>query len=984
MAIPFQTFDFIFGDKGLDGKTDPHLSTNLLSLENAVAPNPGAWEKRPGTSALGTDVIGGTSLGGAATELTYLGDELLLVDTDTLYGYSSTLSKWVARTTAQDFPSVKLERKPVAAGTKSITKVDACTSGNITMTAWEISGPEVHVQVIDNVTGTVLLKDTVVSASARSTPRCVALGTRLYVFYCESGGTNLYTRYVTTSAPQTLAAEILVATNAASSNTILAVTAVSSSVACLAYDRANSGADKGVIALYGTAGDAITSSITFDMDALTIDAFYHAALDDIFVAIEYNNNVYVIQLNTDLSTATTWTSVDSGANYAHIAMCAGFGANSSKLVIYFVDETGTAGKIGASGTYTSIHTNAYLVGGVTATLTAPAGRPFVQGNERICLPIILPEKGYFLVDGITGNVIAPILVGHVPATFSACGPATVLAISSTEFWLPIMEAVRVEAVDGRLAGVTGFTFAQITFDTTETSNAILGETRFFARGLLWEYDGVSAYEHGFHIRPTWNAFPDTVGSMAHVEAVHQTVSVMEWIDAKGQRHKGQVSNNEQVTMNGTTHDSIEGQHTPIALTRRTSTAFAGRQDLTITAYSTLGNGTTYFRYGHQSADPVTGTQVYNTPQATSTQDYDRHVSDASIDGNELLYTTGGVLPNDPPPATNLIWAHGSRMWLVPSEYPDTLWYSKKHVPGEGVAFSELLTMRVADTNGAITAGASMDDKSVIFKRSAIYYVAGDGPDPTGGNNSFSQPTLIASDVGCTNARSVVLTPAGLMFESAKGIYLLDRSLQVVPIGHPVTAYDSATITRAVAVEDKNQVRFYTSGGSTLVYDTNLGKWGVFTGQSAVDAVAREANTYYVTTAGVVRYDNSSVFQESAVSYAPKVRTGWIALAGINGFQRVQKIQVSGKYYSAHTLRMTVYYDDETSGTNYDAATTEFIGADGAYEPVFHLSRQKCKRISIELTEASAASGQSVAFTGISLLVGTKKGLRKAPAAKKVA
>lgn len=55
---------------------------------------------------------------------------------------------------------------------------------------------------------------------------------------------------------------------------------------------------------------------------------------------------------------------------------------------------------------------------------------------------------------------------------------------------------------------------------------------------------------------------------------------------------------------------------------------------------------------------------------------------------------------------------------------------------------------------------------------------GNGPDATGANSDYGDPTLITSDVGCINDNSVVIMPQGLMFQSAKGIYLLDQSLKL--------------------------------------------------------------------------------------------------------------------------------------------------------------------------------------------------------------
>ena len=968
MAIPFQNFDFIFGDKGLDSKTDPHLTTELLSLENAIAPNPGAWEKRYGRTQLSINVLGGGTLtNSSSTELSVLGDELLQINADTLYGYSSALSKWIPRSAAQDIPALKLERKPLTQGTRSASGADSCTVSGVTLTAWTQGTNEVHVMVTDNATGAVLLADTAVSASQRQQPRCVALGARLYVFYCGNGNNNLYERHITALAPQTLSSEATVATNAATSNNVLDVAKVSSSVAVLAYNSSTAATSR--VALYSSSSDTITSSTTFAFATTEISAYYHAALDDIFIAFEEGTNVKILQLNTDLTVATAITVVEAaGVDTDSYCMTAGYGATANSVYLYYTNGTALRAAVGAAGTYS-----------VSSLLRRcePVAKPFVQASERIVLPIAVFGEGYFLVDGVSGNVLASVLNGHAPGS-SATITANCLAISSTEFWIPLLEAVRVTAQDSTLIGTRGVTHVVVTFDTSETTQATVGATRFFARGLLYEYDGNSVFEAGFLLKPSLSTANGTAGSVAN--GTYSLIAVHDWNDAKGQRHLSTPSDPVEHVASGA-NDSIEGTVLASPLTRKTDSAFGNRQDFMIVGYSTEAGATTYYRFGHQSAAPVTGAAQYNDP-AADTQ-YDRYDADASITGNEYLYTTGGVLPNDTPPATNIIWPHKNRLWLVPSEYPESLWPSKKHVTGSAVSFSAFLEIKLADNGGPITAGASLDDKCIIFKRSAIYYIAGDGPDPTGANNSWSEPILIAADVGCTNAKSVVLTPNGIMFESAKGIYLLDRSLSVSHIGAAVASYDSNTITAAVLVDDANQVRFFTSQGYTLVYDYYVGKWGVHTGsfQQAVAAIAGEGAVYSLDTNGYVRQESSAVYDDDTNAYALSVGTGWINVAGINGFQRVQKVQVTGKYYSAHTLRLRVYYDDETTYTDYTKATSTFVGADNVYEPVFHLARQKCKRIRFVITEDTPTTGRAMALTGLTLLVGVKKGLRKAAAAK---
>lgn len=112
----------------------------------------------------------------------------------------------------------------------------------------------------------------------------------------------------------------------------------------------------------------------------------------------------------------------------------------------------------------------------------------------------------------------------------------------------------------------------------------------------------------------------------------------------------------------------------------------------------------------------------------------------------------------------------------------------------------------------------MDEKLILFEDNRIFSLTGQGPTPTGDQNDFSEPSLVTSDAGCIDPRSIVLIPIGILFQSNKGIYLLSRSLETKYIGAPVEAFNNQTITSAKLLQDQNQVRLLSSDGTTLVYD----------------------------------------------------------------------------------------------------------------------------------------------------------------------
>ena len=153
--------------------------------------------------------------------------------------------------------------------------------------------------------------------------------------------------------------------------------------------------------------------------------------------------------------------------------------------------------------------------------------------------------------------------------------------------------------------------------------------------------------------------------------------------------------------------------------------------------------------------------------------------------------------------------------------------------------------------------------------------------------AFSVPQVLAADVGCVSPESVASTPAGILFKSEKGICLLSRSLEVSYLGAPVEAFNDLTITSAVPVPARSQVRFSTLEGPTLVYDYLFNQWATWSYS------ARHALMFGSVYTAL--RDDSSVWQEEAGRYDDagipillRAQTAWIKLADVQGFGRVYR------------------------------------------------------------------------------------------------
>lgn len=205
----------------------------------------------------------------------------------------------------------------------------------------------------------------------------------------------------------------------------------------------------------------------------------------------------------------------------------------------------------------------------------------------------------------------------------------------------------------------------------------------------------------------------------------------------------------------------------------------------------------------------------------------------------------------------------TRLWLVDAEDQNLLWFSKQVIENTPVEMSDLFTFYIPPTTaaqgstGPITALAPLDDKLIIFKSNAIYYINGTGPDNTGANNNYSQPIFITSTVGCANQQSIVFMPQGLMFQSDKGIWLLDRGLGTTYIGAPVEQYNSGLVESAQNIPETNQVRFILNTGVTLMYDYYYSQWGTFVNVPAISSCIFQNLHTFINSYGAVIKNQSA-------------------------------------------------------------------------------------------------------------------------------
>lgn len=608
---------------------------------------------------------------------------------------------------------------------------------------------------------------------------------------------------------------------------------------------------------------------------------------------------------------------------------------------------------------------------------------------------------------------------------------------------------------------TGINLAKIDLKGANRSVSELGNNLNITGGFLWGYDGYQATEQGFFVYPdTVNVTFNTVPGNLIPDTYFYRV-IYEWTDNQNNIFRsapsipfkfkietppasftGDFTSGNNVITNVSSFTGLQvGQivasagNLPvgtrilsIGTTTITVTANALATASTQTIVPTAITSTTIYvptlrltyksnvniivyRWSttnqnyYQISNQFPPNPFYNNPDVDYLQIDDDFLG---ILGNPLLYTTGGVIENISPPPCSSTTIFDNRLWLVDSENKNLLWYSKIVLPETPVEMSDLFTVFVTPTKsaqgatGTVTALCPMDDKLIIFKEDAIYYLNGIGPDATGANSQYSEPIFITSTVGCRNQQSIVFIPQGLIFESDKGLWLLGRDLSTNYIGAPVEAFtQSSTVKTALNIPNTNQVRFTMSSGVTLMYDYFFQQWGTFTGIPGISSTLYEQSHTFLNQYNQIFQENPGTYKDGSNPVLMKFTTSWIALAGIQGFQRAYFFFLLGKYYSPHTLTVGISYDFNPTETQQVLITPTNYNSPFGGDPLYGssltygggtlvekwrvmLAQQKCDSIQFTVKENfdstfGVEAGQGLTISGLNIIVGIKKGWVTIPA-----
>ena len=614
--------------------------------------------------------------------------------------------------------------------------------------------------------------------------------------------------------------------------------------------------------------------------------------------------------------------------------------------------------------------------------------------------------------------------------FTPSKPA--LAPNGIVFAAPVFTGTQSTGLDVVRVTWTGAYSEDWKFPTTQAQGLLV------VPGALTSYfDGQSVFEAGF-LEPPFlvghyvNATDGGIPALEEGEYIY--VAHWEYFDALGNVHYSQPSTPYLVATGESGADSVDIDFATDRIGRRDRNIDGEQRKVRLIVYRTKKDSAgPFYRLTSPTIEKPLSNTVYNANVINDRYRTQIPFSDTTSDGQidsraygllpfDLSGNAAGVLDCDPPPPSIHALNHKQRLWLVSADNPRAVWYSREFRQNEAPCFSRGLQFEVSDADEGITALAPLGDKVLIFTKTRIYYVAGDGPGNTGQDGlPFQGPFLVSDSVGCADARSVVRFERGVCFASETRressdarthLYAIGLDAQVKRISGPVedTLKRFPVVVGAWSDPSRGWVgfglRYAVFEGEDdfamhVVWSYWTDQWTTWktpgwrlTSTAIANGLHLWGGTYSYLQRGWFFAETPRAYEDPltlAESPEPdstqwitmRVQTPWLHPGALAGYARTRRVQVFGETPDGSECVLSMVLEHE----HKDGAVSEYpfpISGDAlSGYPLVRVEGipavQKCSAIRVTIQDAPKtedARGPGVTLSAISLEIAGKRGLAK--------
>jgi len=1025
---------------GIDQGRSKYLPVPFHKVTNFYFNKFGALEKRAGLQSM-TDATTVPTFGTPIDAVGVAGPELVALGTRAedsaaspgeagpyLWSYSSSASAWAPKTSV---PGLSVERLPCVRGETDLDDgVQVARIGSVEMAIWRV-GTVCYGRIVDRATGAVLLDNVQLVNNGLSGP-----AGKYILFPCGGVFTVVYLSSVT--ALQLRRSTIHPTTLAVNSANVGAAYGGAVSQ----WDAIPTVTGKWAVAVLsgGFAGDVVTRRInnaTAGVDAFvaelgraggTVSLGFRPGYGYLLLAWDDRTDVRAKHyVESTLVTALADWLVEPVASFVNIyglaaqiddqnrsfVLIPSLGAGSNPGFSFRAFDTlGAALMTTRRVWWVQPQCKPFrLDGGLFVLVAASYLTPFSPGRSfgyavlnltrhfddvgtdyPVALEgLVAPLDGYGLdqaTAGIHHAWIEPV-DGVAPVGVLVFGAGTAVTSTDPRAWADTVEF----HASKRRDGVWTFGYA----------GGLLHSTG----ALVTQYDGQAAVEAAFLEPPQLvGSITPTYGGSGLLAAASPNLYTYylawEWIDAKGSAHRSRLSEpfSYDLVPGGGPRATLQFNVKCSSIMRRALASDGDANRVRLVVYRSLANGLVYYRNAWSSSnvnDPGAATISY-------TDTADDAALLASLRGK--IYTDGGILEWQTPPAARHVQVSGGRTWITSAEAPE-VWPSNEQLQGEAPSFSSLTRITLDDASSKVVGTGWLDGLLVIFTESQIYVLdASAGPGATG-VPPWPRPQAIQTSGGCVSGRSIVSFKDGVFFRAVDTFKILTRGRELLNVGEAVRVLTDAypTVLDAVLDAARERVLFLVAGAAetrVLCYDyghtgpdgsgswtdwafaeetdlTRLAVWsgGVVASYAAQPGVLREA------TGANPGWDNLGGSPEWVTG---TVETPWIYLAALGGYQRAWRLVLELERLGGHGLQVNVFVDgEETTPVQTETWSSADISAlQGLPREriVMGLKVQKCSSLKVRISDVAPAVATVESPTGfryhrLGVEIGRKRGVEKA-------
>lgn len=994
-------------DEGTDPKTQPPGS--LVEALNCRMDKSRRLHKRWGTDGLPKTIVGGGSISEAERLFQAADGGIGLITGDSAYVYNTAATSWQLLDRVTPWIGT---RRPLIDHPAGVQCMEAALYQDLLISVWCLGSKlgtvgEIYVQIHDVETWSMVLPPLRLDSSAAH-PKVLVIGTTAYVVWQDTD-IEYCTINLTTFAVSAVAN--LVTGSVASSPFDIASDGTSLYVAYLLaagadrirVDKITAGSS---VANY-SAGGAVTSA-NFEAICIDVQEYVQVAWS------ETGTGSRLVTTTTGLANVAGPTTVNATAGNQVFAV-----RHDATNLLFGWQDSGTGGafktKLVGQTTHVDVANTTYT----TYDGIESCSRPFKYESKWYTSVLVAVDDSDQEAAGYSRVLI------EIPTAASTTGTMLHVHVATIEnqtgwrwesdkkylprvptdaFENPYILSTWRHAEGNRSStlaagvNVTKLTRGGVTSDRFRMLSA--GNTRMLVTAAPGIYDGSNFEPAGYVHPPMIDATVDNGAATGSMGAgAYQYAVVFVRAGADGVLQRSIPSGIVEESTSGTGSITISFVSTGLSV-KFTGTQHAGALGRTYAEiYRSTAGGSILYRL---TLVPVEFDYGAYTGSYTDT------LADSNIGDGQNLDTQPQIyvdteLEDEPPPAATTGTVHKNRIFLIASD-EFTVVASKDVSEDLAIApgFNGVLALQFATRKKAL---ASLDEKLVAFGDDDIDIVHGDGPSSNGDENTWSISRL-QTDVGCVNPRSVVVTPFGVIFESRRGLEMLDRGLNVSPIGQAVEDKLASypTITSAVLVAEEGEVRFTcndTAGASgiVIVWDYINKFWHTRKYKDAADTDATETafvdaaligGVYtLVTAAGQVYREDTSTFLDDGTDFVERdVQLAAVSPAGPNGWHRFRRWQVLGTNVTNHDLKLSLARDYATTWeqTNTFAAQTTPTTIGPIQQARITPQYQKATAMRLRLqditpTTGAAGTGAGPIWEAVTLDYDVKRGTARTSAAE---